>query len=165
MGWIILIKTLNALWKVKHVTFVRRKIILQVNVVLRKNRQDLEQYIMLRAVKKAVTMRVKTFLFGLSCLNAMTSRPKIRIHVKGHPVNILIDTGSSTNVMDGSTYKSMKQQPKLCKSDTKVYAYGANEKVSLLGKFQALVETSDKITSAPFYVTKGKSRNLLSYIT
>ena len=67
--------------------------------------------------------------------------------------------------MDESTYRSMKQQPKLCKSDTKVYVYGANEKVSLLGKFQATVETSDKMTSAPFYVTKGKSGNLLSYTT
>ena len=78
----------------------------------------------------------ENYLFGISCLNAMTSRPKIRIHVKGHPVNILIDTGSSINVMDEFTYKSIKQQPKLCKSDTKVYAYGANEKVSLLGKFK-----------------------------
>ena len=53
----------------------------------------------------------------------------------------------------------------MCKSDTKVYAYGANENVSLLGKFQATVETTDKITSAPFYVTKGKSGNLVSYTT
>ena len=67
--------------------------------------------------------------------------------------------------MDESTYKSMKQQSKLCKWDTKVYAYEANEKVSLLGRFQATVETSDEITSAPFYVTKGKSGNLLSYTT
>ena len=60
VGWINLIKTLNAQQKVKHVTFVRRKIILQVCVVLRKDRQDLEQYIMLRAEMKAVTMRLKT---------------------------------------------------------------------------------------------------------
>ena len=67
--------------------------------------------------------------------------------------------------MDESTYKSMKQQSKLCKWDTKVYAYGANKKVSLLGRFQATVETSDEITSCPFYVTKDKSGNLLSYTT
>ena len=83
----------------------------------------------------------------------MTSRPNIRIHVNEHPINILIDTGSLINMMDEPTHKSIKQQPKLCKSDTKVYAYGANEKVSLLGKFQATVEPSDKITSALFYVT------------
>ena len=107
----------------------------------------------------------ENYFFGLSRLNAMTSRPKIKIHVNEHPVNILIDTGSSINVMDESTYKAINQQPKLCKSDTKVYAYGANEKVSLLGKFQATVETSDKITSGLFYVTKGKNGNLLSYTT
>ena len=60
----------------------------------------------------------ENYLFGLSSLNAMTSQPKIRIHVNEHPVNILIDTGSLINVMDESTYKPMKQKPKLCKSDT-----------------------------------------------
>ena len=92
----------------------------------------------------------ENYLFGLSRLNGMTSRPKIRILVNEHLVGILIDTGSSINVMDEFTYKPIKQQPKLCKSDTIVYAYGANEKVSLLWKFQATVETSDKITSARF---------------
>ena len=59
-------------------------------------------------------------------------------------------------MIDESTYITIKQQPKLCKSDTKVYAYGANEKVSLLGKLQATVETSDKLTSAPFYFTTSR---------
>ena len=54
---------------------------------------------------------------------------------------------------------------KLSKSDTKAYAYGADTKVTLLGKFQATVETESKLTTAPFYVTQGNSGNLLSYMT
>lgn len=106
-----------------------------------------------------------SYLFGLSNLNSMTSRPKIKIKVNDNPINILVDTGSSINVIDERTYKSMKYQPNLSKSDTKVYAYGANEKVSLLGKFQATVETESKMTIAPFYITQGNSGNLLSYQT
>ena len=59
----------------------------------------------------------------------------------------------------------MTNQPKLSKSDTKAYAYGADAKVTLLGKFQATVETESKLTTAPFYVTQGNSGNLLSYMT
>ena len=98
-------------------------------------------------------------------MNSVTSRPKIKIKVNDNPINILVDTGSSINVIDEGTYKSMKYQPNLSKSDTKVYAYGANEKVSLLGKFQATVETESKMTTAPFYITQGNSGNLLSYQT
>lgn len=95
----------------------------------------------------------------------MTSRPKIKIKVNENPITILVDTGSSINVIDEHTYKSMTNQPKLSKSDTKVYAYGADAKVSLLGKFSATIETESKLTTAPFYVTQGKSGNLLSYMT
>ena len=82
-----------------------------------------------------------------------------------NPVCILVDTGSSINVIDESTYQSMKSKPKLSKSDTKAYAYGTDAKVSLLGMFQATVETESKLTTAPFYVAQGKSGNLLSYMT
>ena len=81
------------------------------------------------------------------------------------PICILVDTGNSINVIDECTYKSMTNQPKLSKSDTKAYAYGADAKVTLLGKFPATVETEGKLTTAPFYVTQGNSRNLLSYMT
>ena len=105
------------------------------------------------------------YLFGLSNVNSVTSRPKIKIKVNESPICILVDTGSSINVIDECTYKSMTNQPKLSKSDTKAYAYGADAKVTLLGKFQATVETESKLTTAPFYVTQGNSGNLLSYMT
>ena len=105
------------------------------------------------------------YLFGLSNINTVTSRPKIKINLNESPICILVDTGSSINVIDEYTYKSMKIQPKLSKSDTKAYAYGTDAKVSLLGKFQATVETDNKLTTAPFYVAQGNSGNLLSYMT
>ena len=150
VGWIILIKTLNAQRKVKTCNFCKKKNHF-ASVCHAKKRQARSRTVHnVESSDETRDNETENYLFGLSSLNAMTSRPKIRIHVNEHPVKILIDTGSSINVMDESTYKSMKQKPKLCKSDTKVYAYGANEKVSLLGKFQTTVETSDKIT---FYVT------------
>ena len=98
----------------------------------------------------------ENYLFRLSSLNAMTSQPKIRIHVNEHPVNTLIDMRSSINVMDESTYKSMKQKPKLYKSDTKVYAYGANENVSLLGSYRQRWKRLTKLPQRRFTSLKVK---------
>ncbi|XP_053389269.1 uncharacterized protein K02A2.6-like [Mercenaria mercenaria] len=98
-------------------------------------------------------------------LNSLqSSRPNLTIQINGQSVKALIDTGSSINVIDERTYSKLKNKVTLSKVDTKVYAYGAN-KVDLLGKFQATIETKHKITTAPVYVAKGKSCNLLSYLT
>lgn len=70
--------------------------------------------------------------------------------VNDNQINSLVDTGSYTNVIDECTYKLMKYQPNLSKSDIKVYTYEANEKVSLLGKFQATVEAESKLTKGAF---------------
>ena len=43
----------------------------------------------------------------------------------------------SIHVMCESIYKSVKQQPKLCRPDTNLYTHGANVKASTLGEFQA----------------------------
>ncbi|XP_052777873.1 uncharacterized protein K02A2.6-like [Mya arenaria] len=78
---------------------------------------------------------------------------------------MLVDTGSSINVIDEKAYNAMKPKPKLNKTDTKVYAYGSIEAVKIMGQFQAMIETKDKFTTAMIYVTKGNSGNLLSYST
>ena len=105
------------------------------------------------------------YLFGLSKVNSVTFRPEIKIKVNESPVCILVDNGSSLNVIDECTYKSMTNQPNLSKSDTTAHTYGADAKVTLLRKFQATVETESKLTTAPFYITQGNSGNLLSYMT
>ena len=55
------------------------------------------------------------YAFGLSCdrveleINSVTSRPKINVKINGYAMNILIDTGSSINVIDEDTYCQMKK--------------------------------------------------------
>ena len=111
------------------------------------------------------------YTFGLLCNKAdehvnsvHPSQPKINIKLNGYLMKILIDTGSSVNVIDENTYLQIKDKPKLTKTDTKIYAYGSTS-VKILGKMQATFETNERITTAPVYVTQGKSGNLLSYNT
>lgn len=113
----------------------------------------------------------ENFCFGLNLIfgehqtippktvNALSSKPVISVTVDRNKVKTLIDTGSTINVIDEDTYSRMSPKPKLSKTDSKVYAYGTNNTVHLLGKFQATVETESKITTAPVYVAKGKCGN------
>ena len=91
-------------------------------------------------------------------------RPTLKVCINGSKVKALIDTGSSINVIDENTYSKLQDKINLKKTHTKVYAYGAS-KVKLLGKFEATIETENIITTAPIYVSRGSSGNLLSYQT
>ncbi|VDI15600.1 Hypothetical predicted protein, partial [Mytilus galloprovincialis] len=75
------------------------------------------------------------------------------------------DDGSSINVIDESTFENIKCKPKLSHADTKVFAYGSDKNLKLMGKFHATIETDHKITTAPVYVMKGRYGNLLCYDT
>lgn len=79
-------------------------------------------------------------------------------------VDFLVDTGSSINVIDEHTFEMIKK-PQLSHANTKVFAYGSDKTLKLMGKFQATIETDSKITTAPVYVVQGKYGNLLCYDT
>ncbi|VDI68014.1 Hypothetical predicted protein [Mytilus galloprovincialis] len=76
-------------------------------------------------------------------------QPKINVKINNSNVDILIDTGSSINVIDESTFENIKCKPKLSHADTKVFAYGSDKNLKLMGKFHATIETDHKITTAP----------------
>jgi len=80
-------------------------------------------------------------------------------------VDMLIDTGSSINVIDEKTFKNLKCDAKLSKANTKVYTYRSDNTLQLMEKFDATFESNEKIVTAPVFVVKGKHGNLLSYDT
>ncbi|VDI77264.1 Hypothetical predicted protein [Mytilus galloprovincialis] len=108
------------------------------------------------------------YVFGLrenTVNKVQKGQPKINVKINNSNVDILIDTGSSINVIDESTFENIKCKPKLSHADTKVFAYGSDKNLKLMGKFHATIETDHKITTAPVYVMKGRYGNLLCYDT
>ncbi|CAC5375380.1 unnamed protein product [Mytilus coruscus] len=108
------------------------------------------------------------YVFGLrenTVNKVQKGQPKINMKINNSNVDILIDTGSSINVIDESTFENIKCKPKLSHADTRVFAYGSDKNLKLMGKFHATIETDHKITTAPVYVMKGRYGNLLCYDT
>ena len=95
-------------------------------------------------------------------VNSGHSCPKVNIKVGGCQFKTTIDTGASVNVMDQSTFAKLNNV-QLSKAKIKAFLYDSREPVEFIGKFDATVETKQRITVATFYVTKtASSGNLLS---
>lgn len=93
----------------------------------------------------------------------------INAAVGGIVLDLLIDSGASCNIIDEETWKWWKSQNIKCMSrktdEKKIYAYGQNEALELLGEFDFDIEIGNRKSRATFLVLKGKGRALLGYET
>ena len=84
------------------------------------------------------------------------------------PFNVILDTGSSVNLLNNSIFKKIQQKNpdiNLKTSPYHVFPYRADKPIELLGQFTAEIK-SDTITKTDkFLVTKTNSKCLLSYKT
>ena len=69
-------------------------------------------------------------------------------------IKFLLETGASINIIDENSWKQINSRKniQLQPIDVKVYAYGASKSLKVLGQFQSIVETDQKITVAHFHV-------------
>ena len=84
------------------------------------------------------------------------------------PINVIVDSGASVNIIDAKLWESLKKQKITCKSEIttkKLYAYGTDKPLVLLGKFSTVIAVQRDCKSrkvyADFYVLKGAGPALL----
>ena len=97
-----------------------------------------------------------------------TKAPETIVKIAELPVPIIIDTGSSVNILNYEHFKKINQQNpciQLQPTRTKVFAYGAKQPLHLLGQFTAEIQCHSKRTTSTFLVTKDNNTCLLSYNT
>ncbi|KAL4231673.1 hypothetical protein ACF0H5_009252 [Mactra antiquata] len=94
---------------------------------------------------------------------------KYEILIGGIPVKVIIDSGSTVNIIDKETWEHLKNNKVSCYSnqlsDKKLFPYGCKEPLNLSGEFEADISLNDKkqiLKRVTFYVIKGKAPNLLS---
>ena len=94
--------------------------------------------------------------------------PKAVISIANCPVEVLIDSGASINILDKSTFTTIQGNHPfitLQSSSTKVFAYASDAPLVLAGKFAAEISTKDTVTVGTFYVAANSQGNLLSFKT
>ena len=90
------------------------------------------------------------YLFGVKTDEQVNTvhqkQPKTTVTINGLLTEMLVDTGSSINVIDEGTFSKLKDKPQLKKSDTKVFTYGSNSHLEMKGH-------ADKYTHRSYHTT------------
>jgi hypothetical protein len=79
--------------------------------------------------------------------NKSDPKTRAKIRVNSVEINFIVDTGATVDVIDSKTYDRLKYSVKLCKSTTKIFAYGSDKPLPLKGEFQATVESNKRYAS------------------
>ena len=91
-------------------------------------------------------------------------QPEAYVTIKGNKCHVLVDTGTTINIIDNATFKRMNGVD-LKKTKVKAYACNSKTPVQMQGKFEALIETKKRFAVATFYVTEDNGGCLLSSST
>jgi len=78
--------------------------------------------------------------------------------------NVLIDSGSTCNLIDKATWENLKRLHIKCESEKvikKIYAYGSQTPLKTVGKFSTVAEVGNRETQAEFIVIDGTGRSIL----
>ena len=93
-------------------------------------------------------------------------QPQATISICNIPIRVIIDSGSTVILINKATFKVLKQNShtlNLRRSNAKIYPYGTEKPLEVLGEFTTTItyKLHSKITT--FYVIKGSTKCLLSY--
>jgi len=82
--------------------------------------------------------------------------PIYQLQVNGKSEEMMIDSGASVNLLDEITFARIKSHgnESLRPTQTKIYSYGSETPLPLLGTFNATVKSSYASTSAQLLVVK-----------
>ena len=89
------------------------------------------------------------------------------IKINSKDISILMDTGSATTIIDKETFKKIqkgKANIQLQKTKMKLFLYGAEKPLEVIGKFTTVLETNSKVAVCDvFVVNKSNSGNILGF--
>ena len=102
-----------------------------------------------------------------TCRESSTSKvPATKVRINNVEIKMIIDTGASINIDENTFAFISKTKPiPLRRTQTKLFAYGSTQQLSVKGKFETYRRNKKRITVSYIYVVKGNYGSLLSYQT
>lgn len=107
------------------------------------------------------------YIFTLGQEPAKTRVPEINVEINGVVMRMMIDTGASTDIMDEAAFQKITQtQPiQLTEDRCRIFAYGSQSQLCVLGKFDANIKANGKQVLSTVHVLQGTHGSLLSFAT
>ena len=93
--------------------------------------------------------------------------PRVSIKIGDVVVEMVIDTGATTDILDEATYHNIHQNEdtELQPTTKRLFAYGSDSQLTILGKFDTTIAFKDKYKDTTIHVVQGSHGSLLSYKT
>jgi hypothetical protein len=91
--------------------------------------------------------------------------PKISLEIFKTKEEFTIDTGATVNLLDEKTFNQMVIRPKLGKSSVKIFAYGSEQPIDVLGELKARTLFKGQYKHIMIQVVKGNGGNVLGHNT
>ena len=105
------------------------------------------------------------YVFSTSTVSAMSCQklPNFKVRINGTPLTVMADTGASVNLLDEVSFAKLRTKPRMTKTNEKIFPYGSNKPLALVGKCCCEVETKTKFSVETFFVVEGKTGCLVSW--
>ena len=91
--------------------------------------------------------------------------PLVTVKINNVDVEMVIDTGASTDIIDEVAFEKINRNQNITLRPTtkRLFAYGSDEQLPVLGELIGDLTFKDNRQSVPLHVMKGKHGSLLSY--
>ena len=93
--------------------------------------------------------------------------PKASVKISDVVVKMVIDTSATTDILDEATYCNIHQNEdtELQPTTKRLFAYGSDSQLTILGKFDATIAFKDKYKDTTIHVIQENHGSLPSYKT
>ena len=88
--------------------------------------------------------------------------PYYTVNIEGQPVNMLIDSGASLNIIDTKLHQHLKPNQPLKPTKTRIYPYKSSTPLPVRGYFTSTISTNFSSEDARIYVLEGTGKPILS---
>lgn len=83
--------------------------------------------------------------------------PTVTTLVNNFPVNFVLDTGASVNIISGRVYNGLKHKPPLRNMTTRIFPYRSRQALPIRGFINATIRFRDKACKAKIFVIDSES--------
>lgn len=98
-------------------------------------------------------------------IGSTSKLPFTDVKICDQTVRMMVDTGCSINIIDEARFAKMHPRPDLKPNLTPVHTYNSNNRLNILGEFDASIETQNTSTITTIVVVAGNGGCLLGYET
>ena len=101
------------------------------------------------------------YTFAVNGRGCNKSRPELNVKINGKVCNMLIDSGSTVNIINSEVAKRL--DVKLFPCNRNLFAFNASQPLPVVGKFSAKIVYKGKFCKSDFVVVQGKGRSIIGY--